>query len=388
MANIKFIDLSVHTANMVRKFSLGFLILLAFLSSNLLIGAQHEPTHAADNTEMGDLEHEIDLGDEVLVHSDPAHPEKFDAGKMIIDHVSNAHGWHLWGTTELALPVIIYNKTKGKWDIFGSDKFEHGHATYLGYSLHGGIITDANQDKIYDFSLTKNGAAAIFGAIVLIIIMLLTARNYKKRGTASPKGIASFVEPMIIFLRDDVIKPSIGKGFGKFVPYLLTLFFFIFINNLFGLIPIFPGGANVMGSLAVTAVLAIITFIITTVNGSKDYWMHILWPPGVPVALKPLIIVIEIVGIFTKPIVLMIRLFANITAGHIIILGFFSLIFIFAEMNSGVGIGVSIFSVVFTTFMSMLELLVAFLQAYVFTLLTALYIGAARETHSHEEAHH
>jgi len=388
VTNIKFIDLSVHTVNTARNIFLKFLILLAFLTTNQLIFAQHEAKHAEGNTEIHDTEHEIDLGDEVLVHAEPGHSEKFDAGKMIIDHVSNAHGWHLWGNTELALPVIIYNKTKGKWDVFGSDKFEHGHASYLGYTLHGGMIHDADDDKIYDFSLTKNGAAAIIGAIVLIVIMLLTARNYRKRGTASPKGIASFVEPMILFLRDDVIKPSVGKGFEKFVPYLLTLFFFIFINNLFGLIPIFPGGANVMGSLAVTAVLAIITFIITTINGSKDYWMHILWPPGVPVALKPLIIVIEIVGIFTKPIVLMIRLFANITAGHIIILGFFSLIFIFAEMSSGVGIGVSIFSVVFTTFMSMLELLVAFLQAYVFTLLTALYIGAARETHSHEEAHH
>lgn len=373
---------------MVRSIFLRFFILLAFLSSNLLLSAQHESINAASQTEIGDGEHEIDLGDEVLVSAEPGHTEKFDAGKMIIGHVSNAHGWHLWKDIELPLPIIIYNKTKGKWDIFGSNKFEHGHASYLGYSLHGGIISDANNDNIYDFSLTKNGAAAIFCSIALIIIMLITARNYKKRGTASPKGIASFVEPLILFLRDDVIKPSIGKGFQKFVPYLLTLFFFIFICNLLGLIPIFPGGANVMGSLAVTAVLAVITFVITTANGSKDYWMHILWPPGVPVALKPLIIVIEIVGVFTKPIVLMIRLFANITAGHIIILGFFSLIFIFGEMNTGIGIGVSILSVIFTTFMSMLELLVAFLQAYVFTLLTALYIGAARETHSHEEAHH
>lgn len=314
--------------------------------------------------------------------------EKFDAGKMIVGHVSNSHGWHLWGHTELALPIIIYNKTQKKWDLFSSSDFHHGTTSFKGYSLEGGIISHESGDNIYDLSLTKNGAAAIICSIVLIILMLLAARNYKKRGTASPKGIASFVEPLVLFLKDDVIKPSIGKGYMKFVPYLLSLFFFIFINNLLGLVPIFPGGANVTGNLAVTGVLAVITFLITTFNGSKDYWMHILWPPGVPTALKFLLIPIEIVGMFTKPIVLMIRLFANITAGHIIILGFFSLIFIFSEMSSGVGFGVSIFSVAFTVFMSMLELLVAFLQAYVFTLLTAIFIGGARETHEHhEEAH-
>ena len=321
-------------------------------------------------------------------HEEGEKEESFDAGKMIIEHVSNSHGWHLWGHTELSLPIIIYNKTKQKWDVFSSAKFHHGTTSHLGYSLHEGIISHEAGDAMYDLSLTKNGAATIICSIILVILMLRVASNYRKRGSASPKGIASFLEPLILFLRDDVIKPAIGKGYEKFLPYLLTLFFFIFINNLFGLIPIFPGGANVTGSLAVTGVLAIITFIITTINGSKDYWVHILWPPGVPLPLKFLLIPIEIVGMFTKPIVLMIRLFANITAGHIIILGFFSLIFIFAEMSKGVGVGVSLFSVAFTTFMSMLELLVAFLQAYVFTLLTALYIGGARETHEHhEEAH-
>ena len=327
-------------------------------------------------------------------HNSEGHPtdshdkaEKFDAGKMILEHVTNAHSWHLSGHTELALPIIIYNKTNKKWDIFSSAKFDHGHTAYLGYSAYQGKMSHNGGDKFYDFSLTKNGAAAIFSAIILILLMLSVARNYKKRGSASPKGIASFVEPLILFLRDDVIKPAIGKGYTKFLPYMLTLFFFIFVCNLFGLIPIFPGGANITGSIAVTGVLAIITFIITSVNGTKDYWTHIFLPPGVPKVLWIILIPIEIVGMFTKPIVLMIRLFANITAGHIIILGFFSLIFIFAEMNQGVGVGVSLFSVAFTVFMSMLELLVAFLQAYVFTLLTALYIGSARETHEHEEAH-
>lgn len=321
-------------------------------------------------------------------HAEESHgKEKFDAGKMILEHVTNAHSWHIWGHTQLALPIIIYNKTKNNWDLFSSSKFNHGHSAYLGYSAYQGKMSHNEGDKFYDFSLTKNGAAAMVSALILILLMLSVARNYKRRGSASPKGIASFVEPLILFVRDDVIKPAIGKGYAKFLPYMLTLFFFIFVCNLFGLIPIFPGGANITGSIAVTGVLAIITFIITSLNGTKDYWTHIFLPPGVPKVLWIILIPIEIVGMFTKPIVLMIRLFANITAGHIIILGFFSLIFIFAEMSQGVGVGVSLFSVAFTVFMSMLELLVAFLQAYVFTLLTALYIGSARETHEHEEAH-
>ncbi len=377
----------MHTANNIKQVFRKFFILLAVFFINFAIFAQPHGDNHDDlaSKDKDALEHNSDGANQA--HHAPAEG-KFDAGKMIIEHVSNAHGWHLWGHTELSLPIIIYNKTNAKWDVFSSARFEHGHASYLGYSLSHGIISHANGDQIYDLSLTKNGAAAIFCSIVLIILMLITARNYKVRGTASPKGVASFVEPLILFLRDDVIKPAIGKGYIKFVPYLLTLFFFIFINNLFGLIPVFPGGANVTGSLAVTAVLALITFIITNINGSKDYWTHILLPPGVPKLLWIILIPIEIVGVLTKPIVLMIRLFANITAGHIIILGFFSLIFIFSEMSKGLGLGVSVISVAFTTFMSMLELLVAFLEAYVFTLLTALYIGAARETHHHEEAHH
>jgi len=374
----------VHTAKNIHFIFYKILVLLAVIVIKTSIFAQteHRDDHQLNHGNESSLEN---YGDSALGKSHDSKAEKFDAGKMIIEHVSNSHSWHLWGHSELALPIIIYNKTASRWDIFSSTKFNHGHDTYLGYSLSHGIISHDKQEKIFDLSLTKNGAAAILASIALVIIMLLVARNYKKRGTASPKGIASFVEPLILFLKDEVIKPSIGKGYEKFVPYLLTLFFFIFINNLFGLIPIFPGGANVTGNIAITGVLALITFIITTLNGSKDYWKHIFLPPGVPKFLWILLIPIEIIGVLTKPIVLMIRLFANITAGHIIILGFFSLIFIFSEMSKGLGLGVSVLSVAFTTFMSMLELLVAFLQAYVFTLLSSLYIGSARETHSHEE---
>ncbi len=339
-------------------------------------GAQDHDVSTAANQAEGSEAHSADHGS-----------EKFDAGKVIMDHVTNSHGWHIAGDLELPLPVIIYNKTQKKWQVFSSSKFEHGHAAYLGFTAHQGKLTSTTNEEFMDFSLTKNGFSMFIGAALLLIVLLSVARNYKKRGVKSPKGIASFIEPLILFLRDDVIKPGIGKGYEKFLPYLLTLFFFIFFNNLLGLIPIFPGGANLTGSVAITGILALITFIIVTVNGSKDYWMHIIWPPGIPFGLKFLLIPIEIFGMFLKPVVLMIRLFANITAGHIIILGFFSLIFIFSEINEWIGSGVTVFSVAFSIFMSMLELLVAFLQAYVFTLLSSLYIGGARETHEHEESH-
>jgi F-type H+-transporting ATPase subunit a len=217
--------------------------------------------------------------------------------------------------------------------------------------------------------------------------MFSVAASYTNNKGKAPKGLANLIEMAIIFIRDEVAKPSIGSKYAKFLPYLLTILFFIFINNLFGLIPIFPGGANVTGNIAITLVLAIFTFVITSINGNKSYWGHIFMPPGVPKALWILLVPIEIIGMLNKPIVLMIRLFANITAGHIIILGFFSLIFIFGAMNQGLGLGVSVLSVAFTVFMNFLELLVAFLQAYVFTLLSALYFGSAVEEHHHEEHH-
>jgi F-type H+-transporting ATPase subunit a len=185
------------------------------------------------------------------------------------------------------------------------------------------------------------------------------------------------VEPLVVFVRDDIAKNNIGPHYARFVPMLLTIFFFIWINNLMGLIPFFPGGANVTGNIAVTMVLALVTFVVTNVNGNKHYWSHIFWMPGLPVAVKPLLAIVEFIGIFTKPFSLMIRLFANITAGHIIVLSLVSLVFIFET------VWVSPASVLLTLFISILELLVAALQAYIFTLLTALYIGAAM----HEEHH-
>jgi len=222
--------------------------------------------------------------------------------------------------------------------------------------------------------------------IILLLILFAVKRAYTKRERQAPKGLQSLLEPLILFMRDEVIKPSVGKHYERFVPLLLTIFFFIFANNLLGLIPLIPGGANVTGNIAITLVLAVIVFIVTQFIAKKDYWRHIFLP-DVPKALYPILIPIEILGVFTKPIVLCLRLFANITAGHIIILGFFSLIFIFGQMAPAGGFGASVFSMAFALFMSLLELLVAFLQAYVFTLLSALYFGMALEEHHHEEAH-
>lgn len=326
------------------------------------------------------------------------HEEKsFNAGEMIIDHVSDAHDWHIMDIGEHAvsipLPIILFDNEG--LHIFMSSRFEHGHASYDGFMLskegefagkivpvlEGTMEIDSSKEIPLDFSITKTVAGIFVAAILLLLIFLSIAKAYKKRQDLAPKGLQSFLEPIILFVRDDVAKASIGKKkYEKYMPFLLTVFFFILINNALGLIPIFPAGANVTGNIAVTLVLAVFTFIVTTISGNGNYWKHILWPP-VPHALKILMVPIEIIGMFIKPFVLMVRLFANILAGHIVILGFISMIFIFGAMNAYMGYGVSILSVAFSLFISLLEILVAFIQAYVFTLLSALYIGMATEEH-------
>lgn len=325
----------------------------------------------------------------------------FDAGKLIIEHISDSHEWHLWGEGRTAvaipLPVIIYSE-KGI-DMFMSSSFEEGTKDVTGKNIYrleenkikivneAGAIDEEASAKIYDLSITKNVASLLFGAGLMLWMFLSVAKAYKKRMGKAPKGLQSFLEPLIMFVRDDVAKTSIGPKYEKYMPYLLTAFFFIFINNLLGLIPIFPGGANLTGNIAVTMILAAITLVVTLLSGNAHYWRHIFAMPGVPIPILIILTPIEIMGVFLKPFVLMIRLFANMTAGHIIALAFFSLIFIFGEMSPGAGYGVSVVSVAFTVFMGMLELLVAFLQAYVFTLLSAIYFGAAIEEHHHDEHH-
>jgi F-type H+-transporting ATPase subunit a len=301
---------------------------------------------------------------------------EFNPGEMITHHISDAHEWHFFGEHgAIPLPVILYNKTSGKLEVFSSSHLYHSaDKTYNGYQLDGHEhVTALNGDQILDFSITKNVASLLLSAFLLLFIFISIASRYKKHPLTAPKGKQSFFEPIIIYIRDDVAKTAIGPKYERYMPYLLTIFFFIWFNNLLGLL---PGGANLTGNIAVTFILAMITFLITLFSANKTYWGHIFNPPGVPHALKPIIIPIEIVGIFTKPFSLMVRLFANITAGHIIILSLLGLIFIFKHW------GAAFISIPFALFMSFLELFVALLQAYIFTLLSAMYFGGAVEEHS------
>jgi F-type H+-transporting ATPase subunit a len=334
-----------------------------------------------------------------------AEPEAFNAGDMIIEHIVDAYEWHILavGHTEVSVPLPVILIYDGRLTVFISSKFHHGEESYQGFKIEdkgakkgkivrvkeGTMETNPDTGRIIDLSITKNVLAIFVSAALLLIIFISVAKSFRKNEGKAPSGFQSLLEPLIIFVRDDIAKAAIGeKKYEKYLPYLLTIFFFIFINNLMGLIPFFPFGANVTGNLAVTGIMAVFTFIITTFSANKNYWKHIYNAPGVPWWLKfpiPLMPVVEIMGVITKPFVLMVRLFANMIAGHIIILGFMSLIFIFGNMKGILGASVAPVSVAFGVFMGFLELLVAFIQAYVFTLLSALYFGMAMEEHNTAE---
>jgi F-type H+-transporting ATPase subunit a len=311
-----------------------------------------------------------------------------------MDHVSDSHEWHILTkkngeSVAIYLPVILYDKEKGL-SFFSSKKLAHGHI-HEGYKLEeegelkGKIVKVSASGEVdeenlpLDLSMTKAVTGMLFAAIIGLFLFISMARSYSKTGISHPKGIQRFLEPVILFVRDDIAIANIGKHkYEKYMPYLLTVFFFILINNLMGLIPFPPPfGANVTGNIAVTFVLAFCTFIITQFSGNKNYWKHIFATPGVPFWLLPIMIIVELIGIISKPFALMIRLFANITAGHIIVLSLVCLIFIFGTL------AVAPVSILFVIFMDCLELLVAFLQAYIFTLLSSLFISLAVE-----EAHH
>jgi F-type H+-transporting ATPase subunit a len=327
--------------------------------------------------------------------------EGLDVRKMILEHVGDGYDWHItsFGHTHVSipLPIIVKGRESG-WQVFSSSKFHHGKESYLGFSIaeegpyKGKIVeTLATGEKVrpWDLSLTKNATSLVMSSIFLIIIILACAKWYKKQEgkpeNVSPKGFIAFVEWVIMSIVDDLIKPCIGKNYKRYTPYLLTVFFFIILNNLLGLIPVFPGGANVTGNIAITCVLALCTFIIVNVFGTKEYWKEIFWP-DVPWWLKvpvPLMPAIEIVGMFTKPFALMIRLFANILAGHAIVLGLSCIIFLTVELGVAMNSGMTLLSVVMTIFIDCVELLVAYIQAYVFTMLSAVFIGL-----SQVEVHH
>jgi len=319
--------------------------------------------------------------------------EKFNASEFILEHIADSHEWHILTkkngeSVALYLPVILISKETG-FNIFSSKHLAHGHE-YKGFKieeegdLKGKIVSinaegHVNVENLpVDLSITKTVLGMMSAAIIGLLIFLSLAGAYKKSGISYPRGIQSFLEPVILFVRDDIAIPNLGlHKYERYMPYLLTVFFFILINNLMGLIPFPPPfGGNVTGNIAITFALAFCTFLIIQFSGNRSYWKHIFATPGVPFWLLPIMIPVEIIGIFSKPFALMIRLFANMLAGHIVILSLVSLIFIFGSLALA---PVSIFFVIFMYFM---ELLVAFLQAYIFTLLSALFISlAVQESH-------
>ena len=340
----------------------------------------------------------------------------FDANEVIFGHVLDAHEFHFFSYNSsdgaeheaaIPLPVILYSPQKG-FSAFMFSRFNHGEETYDGYTVlsaktiqqlnldkkkfHEGQILATNNNgqldesiKVYDLSLTRNVVQMIIALALLVWIMLSIAKRYKSgQGiTSAPKGAQSLLEPVIIFVKDEVAKPNLGDKHEKYLPYLLTVFFFILINNIVGLI---PGTANVTGNIAFTFVLAIVSFVVILFSSNKHYWAHIFWPP-VPHWIKPILIPVEILGVFTKPFALMIRLFANMVAGHILIICLISLIFILGALNKYAGWGSLPLSIGFTVFIYFIEILVAFLQAYIFANLTAVFIGQAFEG-SHDDANH
>ena len=327
---------------------------------------------------------------------------KVDVKKIIFEHVKDTYEWHITTIGErhvaISLPVIIYSQRTG-WEIFSSSVF-HEQESYNGFYIsHTGdyegkiveIDCEGNERRpMLDFSITKNVLSVFISSVLLVVIVLITARWYRRHDAEdkAPRGFVGVMEMLITMVVDDVIKPNVGKNYKRYTPYLLTAFFFIFLNNLMGLLPIFPGGANVTGNIAVTFALALCTFIAVNLFGNKEYYKEIFWP-DVPIFLKlpvPMMPLIELFGIFVKPFALTIRLFANILAGHTVVLAFVCIIFITMSVSTYIGTAMTFVSVVFTIFMNVLELLVAFIQAFVFTMLSSVFIGLSQPEH-HDGKH-
>ncbi len=400
----------------------------------------HAHDHADHKSDKHAKEHHADdHGDHALscAHAGDHHHGEFDAGATAFHHIADANVYSI-GPFQFPLPCILYAKGKG-WDVFSSskfgfDRFGHGdgHYAYNGYVLDGGTvkrITDTTfpegkveikgvihdkegaafvcyNDKMwntdqkstadggvfgggitsyYDFSLTKNVVSMFLVVFLLGFMFLKVAKAYVTRNGMAPKGLQSFIESIFVFIQDEVAKPFLGAKYLKYQPFLMALFFFVLGLNLWGQVP-FLGGSNVTGNLAVTAVLAIFTFLVVNLSGNKHYWEHIFAMPGVPKWVLTILSPVEFLGIFIKPITLMLRLFANITAGHMVMVIFVSLIFMFSKNGTSPvgGYGTAVASTLLTLFMMAIELLVAFIQAFVFTILTASYLGAAiEEPHHH-----
>ncbi len=358
------------------KFKLFITIFLLSVFSVSLVSAAHgeEETNSTAPTEHNESKKE---------------DGKFNAKKVILEHISDSHEWHFFsyptgdGYKDVALPLpcILYNDVNG-FSFFLFNKLHHGAID--GYSLNAEHhIGRSDGEGFYDLSITKNVFAMMISSILLIWLFRSAAKGYGARPNQAPTGLQNLMEVLVSFVRDEAAKPFLGKKTDKYLPYLLTVFFFIWINNMLGLL---PGGANVTGNIAVTTTLALFTFILILTGSRKHYWMHILNPPGIPFGVKLILVPVEILGIITKPFALLIRLFANMTAGHLIVLSFLSMIFIFGQMSPIAGGGISIFSIAFSTFIYLLEMLVCALQAYIFTMLSSVFISEAiAGGHDHDE---
>jgi len=412
--NLKLTEKQPLTLTNRLKLTLVF-VLFTLLSANSFAhtdSISHESSHEKTTTDTSAAQDHNDHTE--ATHED--HKPKFDAGEMIIHHISDAHEIHFFTLNEgkenekhasIYLPVIIKNESG--FHVFNASHFYHNkkditvNGKHMHYYEHDGFIMF--EEKIYeagdthpvffdsegkitnasvlDLSPTKSVVGMFITILLLVLLFGSAARKYKSNPNKAPSGLQGFLEPLVLFLRDEVIIPAMGpKHATRFMPFLLTTFFFIWFANILGMIP-FIGGFNIMGTLGVTIVLATIVFIKTTLNGKAYYWTHIFWPHGVPLPIKFILVPIEIISIFMKPLVLMIRLTANMTAGHIIFMALTALIFIFGQQSAVAGYSIGIGSAAFMVFMYFIELLVAFLQAYVFTLLAASYFGSALE-----EPHH
>ena len=304
--------------------------------------------------------------------------DKLDIGGMIMHHILDDYQYEIMHGVVIPLPIILYTDNEGLIIFSSSNLFDENHEPikegYRGFYYDHGHIAPVDKSLSYiDFSITKNVFFLFLNASLMLFVFLSVASKYRNKKT-TPKGIQSLFEPIIIFIRDDIVKPNIGEKYERFLPYMLTLFFFIFFGNVLGL---FPAAANLTGNIAVTMVLALLTFLITNFSGNLNYWKHIFWTPNVPNVMRIIILPIEIIGVFTKPFSLMIRLFVAITAGHIVLLSFIGMTFIFGSYFVGV------MSSLFAVALNIIELLVAGIQAYVFTMFSSVYIGLAVE-----EGHH
>lgn len=341
-------------------------------------------------TSLRGSERTVAISDAEMSHAE----NEINVGHLLFGHIGDSYGWHIsdWNGKHISIPLPCIVKAKDGWHVFMSSKIEHGHE-YNGLFLaeggrYDGKIVERGEDgeliRPFDISITKNVCSLMITGLLLVLIVLGAAQWYKKNDASevAPKGFAGLVEMMVMMVNDDLIKPSIGeKEYRKYAPYLLTAFFFIFISNLLGIVPFFPGGANVTGNIAVTMVLALCTFVAVNLFGNKHYWKEILWP-DVPLFLKfplPIMQIIELFGLVAKPFSLMVRLFANIMAGHAMILGLVSVIFVTVKLGPVINGSMTVITMLFGVFMDCLELLVAFIQAYVFTMLSAVFIGMSRQ---------